>query len=138
MKKLLGIISALAVALTFTACGGSTDDQGTTEGNATTEANATYESIYNEYSQKIIDTTSGIVTEYDAVAAETNGDTASLVAASVEKIQEIADINGEGVEKMAALLYEDPESQEEAYSEWVDKLTSVYTEQSKIIEDTYR
>lgn len=134
MKKLLGIISILAVMLVFAACEGSTK---TADDSSATETKATYESIYNEYSQKIIDTTSDIVAEYDTEAAEADGDSANLVAASVDKIQEIADINADGVEKMAELLYEDPESEED-YSAWVDKLTAVYTEQSKIIEDTYK
>ena len=139
MKKLFGMIFVLVIMFAFAACGGSKDGQDTTEttgDNATTEAKATYESILEEYSQKLIDATPGLVEEYNAEAAEKAGDVNALAELFYEKVEKLAEINAEGTEKMAGLMLDNGDSQD-VYMEWAEKLNDVYMKQAEQITDAH-
>ena len=137
MKKLSMLLLAGLLALCFCACGGTEDaDNAEATENTVAESEMTYESIYKEYSQKIIDAVPGLVEEYNTEAAEKAGDVNALAELSTEKVQALADISTEGTEKMAELKLKNGDS-DDVYMEWANKLNDVYMEQSKQITDAY-
>ena len=132
MKKLLSILLTLGIIFSFAACGNG----GSTEDAANTDSAATYESIYDEYAQKIKDATPGLVEEYNNEAAEKAGDINALAELSNAEIEKLAEISNEGIEKMAELMLKNGDS-EETYTEWANKLTDVYMEEAQKITDEY-
>ena len=88
-KKILSVLVMLAMVFAFTACG-SGGDSGASEEPATEPA--TYESILDEYTQKIEDATPGLIDEYNEEAAELSGDIEALAELSNSKVEELAKI----------------------------------------------
>ena len=85
-KKILSVLVMLAMVFAFTACG-SGGDSGASEEPATEPA--TYESILDEYTQKIEDATPGLIDEYNEETAELSGDIEALAELSNSKVEDI-------------------------------------------------
>lgn len=132
MKKILTALLALGIIFSFAACG----SEGATEDAASTEPTVTYESIYDEYAQKIKDATPRLIEEYNNEAAEKAGDINALAEFSNAKIEKLAEISNEGIEKMAELMFKNGDS-DETYTEWANKLTDVYMDEAQKITDEY-
>ena len=106
-KKLLTIILATTMALSFTACGSggdssgdtpkSTSESSTKEPEKEPEQEVTYQSILDDYTQKIKEATPGLVEEYNAEAAEKAGDVNALAELSNAKIEKLAEISNDGI-----------------------------------------
>ena len=149
-KKIVALMIATMMAMSMTACGGSGDTStktetkteaaettDTSEAEATDqEAEVTYQSILDEYTQKITEAAPGLVEEYNTEAAEKAGDVNALAELSNAKVTKLAEICNEGVEKMAELKIKNGDD-DTTDTEWAGKLQAVYTEQSQLITDAY-
>ena len=134
-KKLTALLLIALMAFAVAACG--TDETATdTEATEAEVTEVTYESILEEYTQKIEDAIPELVEEYNAEAADLNGDTTALALLCTEKIEKLGEICTEGTEKMAELKIKNGDT-EDTYTEWAEKLNSVYLEQSKEITKVY-
>lgn len=144
-KKILAIAMMATLALSVVACG--TDSKTSNKEKEKTESNATntkkeapkevtYQSILDEYSQKIKDAAPGLVEEYNTESAEKAGDVNALAELSNAKIAKLAEICNAGVEEMAKIKLKNGDD-DAKYSEWAGKLQSIYTEQAQLITDAY-
>lgn len=96
-----------------------------------------YESIYNEYAQKIREAVPDLLAEYNAEAANNSNGMFGLAEISNNKVSKLAEISNEGVEKMAAFMMSHGSGNYNEYSEWSQKLYSVYMEESEKITSAY-
>ena len=99
---------------------------------------ASYEEIYDDYSQRIIDATPGLVEEFNTEAAEHSGDIDALAELCNDKIGELAEIEVEGTETMAAFMYANySDDAYDEYESWAGELYEVYEEYAGQITDAY-
>ena len=148
MKKKLLALSLIAVmSLSFTACGGGTtssssDTKTKTEATtaapeATTEkSEESYQSILDNYTQKLKDATPGLVDEFNKEASEKSRDVNALAGICNSKVEKLAEICNIGVGEMADLMNKNGDDYSK-YEEWAKKLQGVYATQSKEIQDAY-
>ena len=103
-----------------------------------TEENETvsYQSILDDYTQKLKDATPGLVKEYKSEAASKSGDTKALASLCNDKIGELAKICNDGVKEMARLMNSNGDSYD-TYEEWAGKLQDAYSDQASKIQDAY-
>lgn len=151
-RKLLTIILATTMALSFTACGGSSEptnndtktetttqtdqaDSSETQDNDKTEE-TTYQSILDDYTQKLADATPGLVDEFNSESADKGGDINALAELCNAKVEKLAEICNDGVSEMASLMYANGDDYS-TYEEWAGKLQDVYTTQAQQIQDAY-
>lgn len=156
-KKIVALMLATMLATSITACGGNsnstdsvkTEDTSKTEDASKTEdtnktedvpteseEDMTYQSILDEYTQKIHDAVPVLVEEYNSEAAEKAGDINALAELSNSKIEELAKICNDGVSEMAKLKLKNSDS-DDVYNEWAGKLQDVYMADSQQITDAY-
>lgn len=149
-KKLLTIMLATTMALSFTACGGSssdtskaatkTEDTAKTEDSTDTQkadkVEVTYQSILDDYTQKLADATPGLVDEFNNEAGDKGGDMNALAELCNAKVEKLAEICNEGVGEMATLM-QDNGDEYSTYEDWAGKLQDVYTTQAQQIQDAY-
>lgn len=95
-----------------------------------------YQSVLDEYSEKIKEATPGLVEEYKNEAAEHSGDINKLAEISNDKVGKLAEISNEGIEEMANIMYSNGDDYD-TYEEWSKKLMDVYTEYAEKIMDAY-
>ncbi len=96
-----------------------------------------YEEIYDEYKQKIIDATPGLIEEYNTEAASNNEGLEGLATICNEKVGKLAEISNDGVSEMATFMYKNGSGSYSEYEEWSGKLMEVYMEESGKITDAY-
>ena len=96
-----------------------------------------YESIYNEYAQKIRETTPSLIEEYNREAQTNTSGITGLAEISNAKIGKLAEIQNQGTQEMAGFMITKGKGNYEEYSEWAAKLTTVYTEESAKITSAY-
>lgn len=104
--------------------------------NDSSTDDASYQSILDEYSEKIKEATPGLVDEYKNEAAEHSGDINKLAEISNDKVNKLAEISNEGIEEMANIMYSNGDDYD-TYEEWSKKLMDVYTEYAEKIMDAY-
>lgn len=132
-KKLLAIITCgliAAMALCFTGCSSDSTE------SSSQEAEVTYESILNDYTQKLEQQAPTLVEEYNSEAKEKAGDIDALAQLSNDKISELAATSNEGIQEMAKLQQKNGDDYS-TYEEWAQKLTDVYMDQAQTITDAY-
>lgn len=95
-----------------------------------------YQSILDEYSQRLREAAPILVNEYNAESAGIHGDINALAELCNKKIGKLADISVEGIGKMADLMFKNGDSYD-TYESWAGKLTDVYTQQAQLITDAY-
>ena len=98
---------------------------------------SSYEDIYNEYKQKIIDATPGLVEEYNNEAASNNAGLEGLAEICNNKIAVLADISTEGISEMADFMLKNGNGSYSDYEDWSGKLMDVYMDESGKITDAY-
>lgn len=125
-KKILTLIIVGIMMLLMVACG--------TKGKEYDPA--AYQSILDEYTQKIKDATPGLVAEYDEESVELNGNINALGKLAKEKSAKLETIKDEGLQKMKDLMTENGH-EEEKYTEWADQLEAVYTQYSEEVTAAY-
>lgn len=149
-KKLVSLLIASAMAISLIACGGNNPEteEAKTENVAESEEEiaeepieepaeeVTYQSILDEYTQKIIDATPELVEEFNNEAAGLTGSVEELAELSNAKVEKLALISTDGVTEMAELMQRNGDEYE-VYEEWSIKLTDIYTEYAEKIMDAY-
>ena len=142
-KKIVTMLLIGTMALSITACDGNTDSEKDNKANAETttkqeepEVAVTYQSILDDYTQKIADATPGLVEEYNNESAAIAGDLNALAELSNSKVEKLAEISNQGVSEMATLMQRNGDEYS-VYEEWALKLTDVYTQYAKQITDAY-
>ena len=99
---------------------------------------ASYEEIYDDYSQRIIDATPELIEEFNTEAAGHSGDIDTLAELCNDKIEELAEIEVEGTEVMAAFMYANySDDAYDEYESWAGELYEVYEEYAGQITDAY-
>lgn len=104
---------------------------------ASSSADDAYKAIYDEYSQKIIDATPGLIEKYNEQSKNNTEGITGLATISTDLVQELAGITQEGVEKMAQVMLNKGTGKYEEYSDWAEKLYDVYNEEAEKIMDAY-
>lgn len=101
------------------------------------KAERTYQSILDEYSEKIRDAVPVLIEEYNTEAAKNEDGLTGLAKISNAKISKLAEMSIEGVGEMAKLMYAEGSGKYDEYEEWAGKLQKVYTEEASKISDAY-
>lgn len=97
----------------------------------------TYQSILDDYTQKIEEATPRLIEEYyEEADLNTNG-LEGLATLSNDKVLELADICTEGVEEMAEIMWYTGTDSYNEYEEWAAKLYDVYTDEAGKITEAY-
>ena len=79
-----------------------------------------------------------LIAEYQEEAAQNQDGLTGLADLSNDKVSELAEMEYEGTEEMAKIYwYNDGNNDYDEYSEWCEKLSDVYLEEAKKIEDAY-
>lgn len=100
-------------------------------------AAVSYESIYEEYAQKLRDTTPLLIEEYKMEAAGNDGGLEGLATLCNQKIESLAKISNDGAQEMAKYMMFHGSGKYEEYESWSTKLYDVYMEEAQKITDTY-
>ena len=129
------LLTCAALVLTMTACRSKPEITDEREELAnigiSVQETSGYQEIYNEYSQKVKDLAPQL---RDELAAEMEGLSQEEAAALCEeKVQALAAITNEGIEKMDAYLEE--HGNQNTYTEWSTKLYDDYINQSDMIRE---
>lgn len=93
-----------------------------------------YEAIYNDYSKQLADKVQPLIDEYNTEAA--GADLTKKAEISNQKVEALANLCNEGVEKMAAQMLSDG-SDYDTYSTWSSKLYDDYMTDAQKIYDAY-
>lgn len=125
-KRIFTIIVAGVMMLSMAACGARGQEYDPAE----------YQSIVDEYTQKIKDATPGLVAEYDEESVALNGNINALGKLAKEKSAKLEAIKDEGLQKIQDLITENGH-EEEKYTEWADKLDAVYNQYSEQVTAAY-
>lgn len=126
MKKLSVIMLSLAMIAGFvlTSCG---------SGESAKEV--TYDSIYEEYSQKIKDAAPGLIDEFKS-EVESKSDVMELAEIANDKVSSLAEIQVEGGTKMAELMHKNGDEYS-VYEDAYKKLYQVYNDEAMKIYEVY-
>ena len=140
-KKIVAMILVGAMALSITACSGDKESSKNNEPKTEKvekepEVEVTYQSILDDYTQKIADATPGLVEEYNNESAAIADDLNALAELSNSKVEKLAEISNQGVSEMATLMQKNGDEYS-VYEEWSLKLTDVYTQYAAQITDAY-
>lgn len=140
-KKIVAMILVGAMALSITACSGDKEPSKNNEPKTEKvekepEVEVTYQSILDDYTQKIADATPGLVEEYNNESAAIADDLNALAELSNSKVEKLAEISNQGVSEMATLMQKNGDEYS-VYEEWSLKLTDVYTRYAAQITDAY-
>ena len=120
MKKILvGILLAMMM-LTLTACGEP----------------ETYESIYEKYSQKIVDATTKYIEKAEKESASLAGNTDALEDLCSDKVIELIEIADDGMSAFIDLTNKEG-NQSDEWEYWNNKLRDVLDEQVDRLNDAY-
>lgn len=96
-----------------------------------------YQTILDDYSERIRDTVPGLIEEYNAEAANNTEGLQGLATLSNEKISELAEISNDGISEMAEYYYHAGSGSYDEYEEWAGKLMDVYMEEAAKIQEAY-
>lgn len=95
----------------------------------------TYQTILDEYTEKLENATPALIDEYNAEAATNTEGLEGLATISNAKITKLAEISMEGVSEMAGIYLKTGSGKNSEYEEWAGKLQNIYmTEAEKIIQ----
>lgn len=95
-----------------------------------------YQSILDNYTKKLQETSPKLVDEYNKEYPALNGDITALAELSNKKVEKLAEISNDGTGEMAKLQLAG-ESDYSEYEEWAGKLIDVYTQEAQKIMDAY-
>lgn len=109
----------------------------TEEDTTSSSGKKTYQSILDDYTQKIEEATPRLIEEYyEEAALNTNG-LEGLATLSNDKVLELADICTDGVEEMAEVMWYTGSGSYSEYEEWAAKLYDVYMDEAGKITEAY-
>lgn len=96
-----------------------------------------YQTILDEYTQKLRDATPLLIEEYNEAAKSNEDGLMGLAKLCNEKVSELAKISTDGIQEMASYYLKHGSGSYEEYSEWAGKLQDVYLEEAAKIQDVY-
>ncbi|MCI9015730.1 MAG: hypothetical protein HFJ53_00970 [Clostridia bacterium] len=96
-----------------------------------------YQSILDEYSKKLRNKTSSLITEYKNEASKNSSGLDGLATICNNKVSVLAEISNEGVGKMAEVYYKYGNGKYSEYEEWANKLTTIYAKEAEKITNVY-
>ena len=96
-----------------------------------------YQTILNEYSQKLKSRTPSLITEYKNEASKNTNGLNGLATICNNKVSILAEISTEGIGKMADIYYKYGNGKYSEYEEWAGKLQDVYMSEAEKIQDVY-
>ena len=128
MKKVLSIVLCAFLALFIVGCGGGSSEPAQEEKR--------YQSILDEYTQKLQEAAPRLAEEYNAEYPNCGGDINQMAKLSNDKVGELAEINNDGISEMADIMTKNGDDYE-TYEEWAGKLMDVYMECAGQITDAY-
>lgn len=96
-----------------------------------------YQTILDDYSERIRDAVPGLIEEYNTEAANNTGGLQGLATLSNEKISELAEISNDGISEMAEYYYHSGRGSYGEYEEWAGKLMDIYMEEAAKIQEAY-
>lgn len=132
MKKILIGLSILVVAIVLVGCGSGSSGENTGDEGKTEKV--TYQSILDKYAAKMKEKTPQLVNEYkEEGAGKDESDQAEICT---KKIQILADIDVDGMGKMAELMTDNGDSYD-TYEKWATKLSDKYMQYASKITDVY-
>lgn len=105
--------------------------------STTANGNATYQSILDDYSNKIKNATPTLIKEYQAEAAKNSGSVDKLAQILNSKKDELASLCNDGIEEMAKLMQKSGSNDYSEYEQWAAKLQDVYMSEASKITDAY-
>ena len=109
----------------------------TVEATTSSSGKKTYQSILDDYTQRIEEATPRLIEEYyEEAALNTNG-LEGLATLSNDKVLELADICTDGVEEMAEVMWYTGSGSYSEYEEWAAKLYDVYMDEAEKITEAY-
>ncbi len=97
----------------------------------------TYESVLNEYTDKLQSATPNLIEEYNLEAANNDKGLEGLAEIANNKVEDLAEIVNEGVQEMAEVMYTSGSGKYEEYEDWATKLYDVYEVEATKIYDAY-
>ncbi|QQP69467.1 hypothetical protein JHE06_07500 [Carnobacterium sp. CS13] len=102
-----------------------------------TNAEEQYQTILDEYTQKIKEAAPKLVEEYNAEYPNNQGGLEGLAELSNDKISDLAEISNDGISAMAEVHFTKGSGKYEDYEEWASNLMDIYMEESGQITDAY-
>lgn len=96
-----------------------------------------YQKILDEYSEKILDTTPSLVTEYNINAASNTAGADGLAELSNKQIEILAEISNNGISEMAQIMLKYDNNKQDPYTAYASKLTDVYMLEAQKITNAY-
>lgn len=100
-------------------------------------AEISYQTILDEYTQKLREATPLLIEEYNEAAKSNEDGLTGLARLCNEKVTELAVISNEGIQKMASYYFNHGSGSYEEYSEWAGKVQDVYLEEAATIQEAY-
>lgn len=97
----------------------------------------TYQSILDEYTEKIRAATPGLIEEYNNEAEQNTDGLMGLAELSNSKIAKLAEISNDGIGEMAKVMLHTGSGKHDEYEEWAGKLQDVYMEEAGKITEAY-
>lgn len=94
-----------------------------------------YEKIYNEYSEKMQNETTKLISEMDS---EVNTDASSIEdveSIAEDKDIELSNINEDASNEMSDYMFDKEQDESQGYSKWSEKMNKLYIKESKKISD---
>lgn len=96
-----------------------------------------YESIYNEYSQKLKEVNSRLIKEYRKEAQANLDNDDALYRLLENKIESLTKIYDEGEKKMDDHYFADENADDDEYDEWSEKLYEAYSNVEEQLSEIY-
>lgn len=112
-----------------------TVSESTTTATTSEYDSSSYQSILNEYTEKIKAAIPTLIAEYKAEAANNTNGLTGLVEIAKSKISKLAEIEAEGIGKLADLYSNTDSGKYSEYEEWAKKLFEVYSAEAQKILD---
>ncbi|WP_419155193.1 hypothetical protein [Weissella minor] len=137
---LLMIVLVAVAAVGFAVSNSGSDSAKETNSSTTKKQADSYESIYDDYSEKLKAETPKLIKEYDDESKDNQDGVDGLAKISNSKVEDLAKINAEGVKKMAKYMLKHGSGKgdsKEEYEDWAEKLTAVYSDEGQKITDHY-
>jgi hypothetical protein len=103
----------------------------------TLSPDASYQSIYEDYTQKLRAAATALIAEFNAEAAENTAGLEGLSEINLNKINALAEISIEGIFLMAEYMVTVGGGNVAIYEQWVERLTNVYMEEIERIANVY-
>ncbi len=137
MKRIVWLSLIVTIALSFCACSNNQVQEVKKVGEAIKSNTKTYETVLEEYTNKLQEATPKLIEEYKNEATKNTDGLQGLASLCNDKVSELAKISTDGIQEMAQLMLHSGSGSYDEYQEWSTKLQNVYMDEAAKIQDTY-